>query len=54
MVKKMFMWNVVKETNLKYVQLAETSSYVDCTLAMLVCLNKNIISLNHRFNIYGV
>jgi hypothetical protein len=44
----MFIWNVVKGTNLEYVQLSETSSYVDCTLAMLVCLNKNITCLNHR------
>jgi hypothetical protein len=50
----MFIWNVVKGTNLEYVQLAETCSYVDCTLAMLVCLNKNKICFNNRLNLYGV
>jgi hypothetical protein len=50
----MFIWNVVKVTDLEYVQLAETRSYVDRTLAMLVCLNKNIIALNHRLNINRV
>jgi hypothetical protein len=50
----MFTWNEVQETYLENVQLAETRSYVDCTLAMLVCLNKNLTCLSHRLNIYGV
>ncbi len=50
MVKIFFIWNVVEVTDLEYVQLSETSSYVYCTLAMLVCLNKNITCLNQRLN----